>query len=234
MNKEITVCATSRIGDFKCTEHLIECFHDLSVVVDNITKFRIGGNMGGRTFFHNQPKESVMKRTRPAITLSITSLAEANDVLVSIGEKERAIEALKNELEASIAAMREAANKEIAPIEQEADQLTKSLHLFADTHRSTLCVGDKKSVVLPGGEFGWRLPPTKVTYGKGGAEKAIESLTAMKLTQYLRYTVEVDREALLRDRPVVHGVKYTQKEGFYVKPESAKEPETFPGSATGE
>lgn len=173
-----------------------------------------------------------MKRIRPTLTQTITSLVEANGVLMIIGEKEREITARKSELEASIAAMREAANTEIAPLEQEMDRLTKSLHLFADEHRSTLCGGDKKSVVLPGGEFGWRLPPTKVTYGKGGTEKAIESLTAMKLTQYLRYTVEVDREALLRDRPVVPGVKYSQKEGFYVKPQSAKEPETFPGSMT--
>ncbi len=175
-----------------------------------------------------------MKRTRPVLTQTITSLAEANEVMVKIGSCDRDIEALKHELEASIAAMREAANKEIAPFEQEVERLTKSLQIFANQHRSTLCVGEKKSVVLPGGEFGWRLPPTKVTYSKGGAEKAIENLTGMKLTQYLRYTVEVDREALLRDRPMVPGVKYSQKEGFYVKPESAKEPQTFPGSASSD
>ncbi len=171
-----------------------------------------------------------MPKKRPVLTQTITSLAEANDILARIGAYEREIEIVKNELEASVASMREVANTEIAPVEKEVERLTKSLQIFADQHRSTLLVGDKKSVVLPGGEFGWRLPPTKVTYGKGGAEQAIKNLTAMNLTQYLRYTAEVDREALLKDRPQVSGVKYTQKEGFYVKPESGKEPDAFPGT----
>ncbi len=149
---------------------------------------------------------------------------------MSIGAKERVIEALMSELEANVATMREVANVAIAPIQHELERLTKSLQIFADQHRSTLCIDDKKSVVLPGGEFGWRWPPTKVTYLKGGAEKALEYLTNNKLEAYLRRTVEVDREALLRDRPTVPGVKYSQKEGFYVKPESGKEPDTFPGA----
>jgi phage host-nuclease inhibitor protein Gam len=170
-----------------------------------------------------------MKR-RPVLTQTIASLAEANDVLTKIGEREREMNALKNELEASIASMREAANLEIAPLEKEHERLSKSLEIFANQHRATLCVDNKKSVVLPGGEFGWRLPPTKVTFGKGGEDKILKTLTELNLEVYIRQTPSVDKEALLKDRPVIAGVKYSQKEGFYVKPETGREAETFPGS----
>jgi phage host-nuclease inhibitor protein Gam len=171
-----------------------------------------------------------MKRTRPVLTTVISSLEEANEILVTLGSLEREIERVKQELEESVASMREVANVAIAPMEKEHASLLKSLNIFADQHRSTLLVDNKKSVVLPGGEFGWRLPPTKVTLSKGGEEKALKTLTELNLKQYIRLIPEVDREALLKDRPHVPGIKYSQKENFYVKPESAKEPQTFPGS----
>lgn len=170
-----------------------------------------------------------MARSRTPLTSVISSLAEANEVMVKIGAFERDMAVLVTAHEEQVALLREATNQAVAPLEKERDSLVKSLQLFADMHRDALLVGEKKSVILPGGEFGWRLPPTKVTFGKGGAEKAILTITAMGLTQYLRYAVEVDREALLRDRPQVPGVKFSQKENFYVKPESGKMPETFPG-----
>lgn len=170
-----------------------------------------------------------MKRNRPALTLVIASLPEANETLMRIGMYAREIELAKSELEASVAAMRDMANKEIAPLEAEVEKLSKSLELFANQHRSTLCVGDRKSVVLPGGEFGWRLPPTKVTFSKGGEEKILKTLAELNLQAYIRQTPSVDKEALLKDRPVIAGVKYSQKENFYVKPETGKEPQSFPG-----
>ncbi len=170
-----------------------------------------------------------MKR-RPALTMVIASLAEANTVLVKIGELDREMETVKTELEASMAQMREVANTEIAPMEAERERLEKSLEIFAKQHRTTLLVDEKKSVVLPGGEFGWRLPPTKVVL-TGGEKKAIETLTALDLKQYLRFNPEVNREALLEHRPAIEGVRYSQKENFYVKPETGREAQIFPGSA---
>lgn len=160
-----------------------------------------------------------------------STLAEVNALLFQIGECERNLSDIKTNLEADVAKARSYAETAAAPIEEAHKRYLKALETYANANRKTLLVGERKSVVLTGGEFGWRLPPTKVTFAKGGAEQVIKNLEAMELTQYLRYQTEVDREALLRDRPAVSGVKYSQKEGFFVKPDSSKVPESFPGVA---
>ena len=177
-----------------------------------------------------RPKEVTMVRTRSPIVPVLNSLAEANAVLKDIGQHARLIDATERELEAKIALLRDQANKEIAPLEAQLKQKTKQLELFAESNRETLVDGDKKSVVLPAGEFGWRITPPKVTFGKGGAKKVLALLQSLKLKDYIRTISEVDREALLRDRPQVKGVKYTQDELFYIKPHTEKEPDLYPGA----
>jgi phage host-nuclease inhibitor protein Gam len=160
-------------------------------------------------------------------------LSEVNTRLYQIGECERDLTEIQSCLEAAVAKAKAAAEQSAAPVEADLKKFVKALETYANAHRKTLLVGDRKSVVLTGGEFGWRLPPTKVVYAKGGAEQVIKNLEAMELTQYLRHVKEVDREALLRDRPAISGLKYSQKEGFFVKPESSKAADSFPGVAQG-
>ncbi len=170
-----------------------------------------------------------MTNTPSHLSLVPTSLAEVNYILDKIGRWQRQIEWVTMNLEAKVAKLREEASVEASPYEKEIKQLTASLLAYATAHRSTLLASGKKSVVLPGGELGWRMSPPKVTFGRGGAEKAKETIERLGLSQYLRTIVEPNKEALLADRPVIAGVKYSQTEGFYVKPASGKEPETFPG-----
>lgn len=171
-----------------------------------------------------------MKTTKVTLALVPSSLPEVDELLQKLGVCERELAKVTKTLEARVAEARAAANVVAAPLEEKIAQYTMALKAYATAHRDKLLTGNKKSVVLPGGEFGWRLSPTKVSYGKGGSTMAIQNITKLKLTQYLRYSVEVDREALLRDRPSIAGVKYQQSESFYVKPETGKEPETFPGT----
>jgi phage host-nuclease inhibitor protein Gam len=133
-------------------------------------------------------------------------------------------------LEARIAELRERANKEVAPLAVELRQKTTQIELFAESNRASLVGEEKKSIVLPAGEFGWRFTPPKITFGKGGAKKVLALLQSLRLKEYIRTTYEVDREALLRDRPQVKGVKYTQDELFYIKPHTEKEPDFYPGT----
>lgn len=53
---------------------------------------------------------------------------------------------------------------------------------------------------------------------KGGELKAIADLKLRRLKKFLRFTVEVDKEALLKDRPAVDGVKYNQNDDFFIEP----------------
>jgi len=183
------------------------------------------------SFVLSTHQESTMATRKKSLFPVPANLSEVNALLFKIGECERDLATIKTNLEADVAEARSNAEEAAAPLQEEHKQYVKALLTYASQNRKTLLVGDKKSLVLTGGEFGWRLPPTKVTYAKGGAEQVIKNLEAMKLTQYLRYITEVDREALLRDRPAVSGVKYSQKEGFFVKPDSNKAPESFPGVA---
>jgi phage host-nuclease inhibitor protein Gam len=170
-----------------------------------------------------------MVTKKVSLVLVTSSLAEASELMIKIGCLERELATLSTDLEATIAAARTQINTIAGPIEKKRDEYLKSLKDFATKNRRTLLAEDKKSLTLPGGEFGWRTTPTKVTYSKGDAEQAIKNLQSLNLTAYLRILTEVDREALLRDRPAVSGIRYTQTEKFYVKPESTKTPETFPG-----
>lgn len=171
-----------------------------------------------------------MTRTRPPMVPVITSLSEANAILGDIGCITRKIESIENALEAAVAALREKANKEIAPLALLEKQKTAQLTLFAESNRTSLLDDKKKSIVLPAGEFGWRYAPPKVTFGKGGAKKVLELLQSLRLKNYIRTTYEVDREALLRDRPSVKGVKYSQDELFYINPNAEGTPDTYPGT----
>lgn len=162
----------------------------------------------------------------------VASLAEASAVLAEVGRLERQIAELNNELEAAVAEIHKKTNRLAGPRSQKREEFVKVLQDYVTKNRKAILTNGKKSLVVPGGEFGWRLPPTKVSYGRGGAKQAVANLQSLKLTQYLRVVVQVDREALLRDRPEVPGVRYSQKEAFYVKPESSKAPEIFPGVPT--
>ncbi len=170
-----------------------------------------------------------MKKTRTVVVPVITTLAEANALLREVGATARTITDIELVLESQIAKLREDANKQIAPLALAQKQKLTQLELYAESNRGTL-FPDKKRITLPAGEIGWRFTPPKVTFGKGGAKKVLELLRSLKLSKYIRTTYEVDREALLRDKPVVKGVKYASDELFYANPCAGDEPDVYPGT----
>jgi phage host-nuclease inhibitor protein Gam len=172
-----------------------------------------------------------MARKTSPLALVPASLAEANAVLEQIGELTHQIETVTQDLEAKVAQLRAEANTVAAPLEKRLKLLMASVEAYATLHRAAILPKDKKSLVLPAGEIGWRLPPARVSLCRGGEAKAIETIEDLGLTEFIRSTPSLDKEALLRDRPVIPGIKYTQKEAFYVKPHSGNMPETFPGIA---
>jgi phage host-nuclease inhibitor protein Gam len=171
------------------------------------------------------------KATLSPVVIVPNTLAEANVLLMKLGEYERDLAATALTLEAAIAGAKEAANQIAGPIEAVYAATEKALLAYATRERKSLLPGSKKSVILPGGEFGWRTTPGKVSISKVAAESIVDNLKSLGLTKYLRVTTEVDREALLKDRPTLSGVRYAKTEKFYVKPATEKAPENFPGDA---
>ena len=159
------------------------------------------------------------KKSRRIITVP-ASLVEANTSLFRIGAIDRSVSAIESELSEAIARLREEAEARSAPLLSERDDLATGLKLFDETNRATLLENDRKSVRISAGVFGWRLTPTKVQFLRGGAKKVLEAIKELRLKKYLRIKESVDKEALLKDRPVITGVKYVQREEFFLEPAS--------------
>ncbi len=160
------------------------------------------------------------RKSRTSFSLPVPAdLTEANAVLFRLDALARSVEAIENDYAEAVAKLRKQADLAIAPLAGEGVALEKGLAVFANDNRTTLLTGDEKSVKLSGGTFGWRWTPLKVYTGKGGDTKALATVKGMNLMTYVRTIESLDKEALLRDQPVIPGIKYTQVENFFVTPE---------------
>ncbi len=159
-----------------------------------------------------------------------TDLKEANDAMFRIGKLRRSTQALEAELQEKIAQLRKETDMLLSPILAELSKDTLSLRIYAEAHKTTLLLGKKKTIVLSGGNFGWRFTPHKVVAGRGGDKKLLEELKALKYRKYIRVKEEIDKEALLKDRPTISGVRYVQKEEFFVEPITTIEPDLHTAS----
>jgi phage host-nuclease inhibitor protein Gam len=65
-------------------------------------------------------------------------------------------------------------------------------------------------------------PYVELEEGKDDTD-IIATLKKKGLTNYIRVTEELDREALLRDRPTVPHVSYVNRDEFFAKPKLSKE-----------
>lgn len=145
-------------------------------------------------------------------------LNQANAALYAIGASNRKVALIEARLAAEVAKLRKEADKEIAPLAEEISKQLIGIEMYANQHRDQLLVDGKKTVNLSFGNFGWRWTPPRVSAGRGGDAKVLERVKALNLSQYIRTKEELDKEALLRDKPEIAGVKYTQREEFFVDP----------------
>lgn len=153
--------------------------------------------------------------------INFLTTTEANAALFRLSDLNLLIEAIEAQYTEEVAKLRKEADKAISPLLTQSALLKKSLEVFAKTYRSSLLPGGEKTVKLSGGSFGWRLTPFKVTTGRGGDSKALATVKALNLMAYVHIQESLDKEALLKDRPVIAGIKYTQKEKFFVNPKPA-------------
>ena len=75
--------------------------------------------------------------------------------------------------------------------------------------------------------FGWRLTPPRVETDLTD-EEAITLLKETDNEAYIRIIEEIDRQALLAERPVIEGIDYVQDDEFFVIPKlEGKKKKTF-------
>ncbi len=162
--------------------------------------------------------------TKKPVVPAPQNLEEAAEYIRKIGERQRAIDRVNNDLNAKIEEVKKPFMDESAQYQKEYDHLVEGLYAYAQGHRKDLTQDEKvKTVQLPTGAFSWRMSPKSVSIT--GEEAIIATLKALKLIRFIRTKETVDKEAMLKEQDIassVQGVTIGQEENFYVKPAESK------------
>lgn len=165
-------------------------------------------------------KKAVAKR---AAVPAPQNLNEAAEYVRQIGEAERAIDRANTDMNARIEEVKQPFVEEAKEHQQTLADLVEGLYAFANGRRAELTdQGERKTVTVPTGSFGWRVTPKSIGISDPGA--VVKQLKALGLTRFLRVKVEPDKAAMLKEEEVaaaVEGVTVQQHEEFVVKPAQA-------------
>lgn len=149
------------------------------------------------------------------------SEAEVARAIGRVGELTRRIEAIKAEGDAEAQAVGERVKLALAQPLAELDEVRRGVQTFCEAHREELTRGGRvKFAEFGTGVVRWRARPPKVGLRQVGA--VIEAVRGLGLTQFLRTTVEVNKEAMLADperaRAVAGVTISSEGEDFVIEP----------------
>ncbi len=165
---------------------------------------------------------SLSARIKKSLTVIPASIQEATSFLISIGEKQREINRVKRETKAAVDTLKSKADEKVSALTKDRDAFFVALFAFAAPKKAEL-TQDARSQKTAAGTFGWRWTTPMVDIVEGKTDQdIIATLKRKGLTTYIRVVEELDREAMLRDRPEVSGVSYTQRDEFFAKPKMKK------------
>lgn len=165
----------------------------------------------------------MIKRLKKSLSAIPASIMEAATYLVSIGEKQREINKVKREAKKKVERINADMKKKVSVIVKDRDAFFYALFAFAAPRKAEL-THVTRSQATYAGTFGWRWTPPAVEIADGKTdEDIIAKLEKNGLACYVRVVKELDREALLRDRPTVSGISYTQRDEFFAKPKMKRE-----------
>lgn len=151
------------------------------------------------------------------------TIEEVIELLTSISQHQRDIDAIEAKLNKQIAEFKLAAAEEAKPHFEAIDDTLGGIYLYSEANRETLTEGGKtKSVKTPIGIFGWRTNPPSIEIKSGTKlETIIERIRAARLGgRFIRWKPELNREAMLEKPEMavsIKGIKIRQDEIFYVK-----------------
>jgi len=167
-------------------------------------------------------KKPVAKKRAIAVP---RDLDEASTFVARIGEYQREIAAINNDLAAKTQALKDKVKVQMAQLSGDVGELVEGLFAFAQARYEELTQGGKvKTVKLPSGSFSWRTTPPAVQLERGlDLAEFLDGLRHMGLAKFIRISESLDKEAMLanpEEAQTVPGVKIVQAEQFSVKPDS--------------
>ncbi len=147
-----------------------------------------------------------------------TTIEEAGIVVREIGQLQFQINEIEAEVKNQITELQNQAKKAVVELMKNQANAVAALHAFATKNKLALAP-TTKTIACQAGTFGWRTntPTVALTLPE---TKIIELLIGCNLKQYIRIKESLDKEKMLKERPVVAGVTYQQREEFFVKPKS--------------
>jgi phage host-nuclease inhibitor protein Gam len=145
---------------------------------------------------------------------------EANKLIAKIGINQRKIEVINQRINERIERIKSEIAEQMKDLSDEITDDVEGLFAYAEANRDDLTDGGRtKTVKLPNGELAWRTTPPAVSIR--GSQTVLATFEKLGLQQFIREKKEVDKEAILRERELIEGIKgisISQKEEFVVKP----------------
>lgn len=131
----------------------------------------------------------------PALTVSVQTRDEAVEAVRRLGDIGREAQRIAHDLNDKVAAMQEAADAAVAPLQEEA-----AVHAWANANRDTLTDGGKvKFADLTTGIIRWRNNPPSCRVTGQDAVIALMQGDTGKYGRFLRTKTEVNKEAVLNE-----------------------------------
>lgn len=153
------------------------------------------------------------KKTQAELPVTIS---DAEEVVRQIGQLQFQINEIESKAKAQILIIQTEAKKALGDLINDQSNAVTALYAFATKNRNVLAP-TAKTITCLAGTFGWRTNTPTVVLSLTEAQ-VIELLKKSRRKKYIRIKESLDKEQLLVDRPRVAGVRYEQKEEFFVKP----------------
>ncbi len=146
------------------------------------------------------------------------------EAIAEIGRRQRERARIEAAMNDKVSKIKEQHEEEARPHGDEIRRLSEGIRVWCEANRGELTSGGKvKTINLASGEVRWRVRPPRVVIKV--AEKVIEALKGLGLTQFIRTKEEINKEAILAEPAAVgnvKGISITQGEDFVIVPFETK------------
>jgi phage host-nuclease inhibitor protein Gam len=164
------------------------------------------------------------KREKKTVITGVTSEA-ADRAFAEFATADARIAKINADMDVQFTKIRDRYVGELAQLEADKGKAFDTLQVYATENKDVL-FPKKKSVDTVHGTFGFRTGNPKLKTLKGFTWNAVASVLEKLAPDYVRKTIEADKEKLLADRDTIgegmrdYGVAVVQEETFYVERKS--------------
>lgn len=161
------------------------------------------------------------KREKKTVITGVTSEA-ADRAFAEFATADARIAKINADMDVQFTKIRDKYAGELAQLEADKSKAFDTLQVYASENKDVL-FPKKKSVDTVHGTFGFRTGNPKLKTLKGFTWNAVASVLEKLAPDYVRKTIEADKEKLLADRDIIggdmkdYGVAVVQEETFYVE-----------------